>query len=156
MLPQTPKQVLLQTSMGDITIELRTDMPITVNNFLNLVEQGVYDGTIFHRVIAEFMIQGGDPTGSTYVPTIKDEFTSNNVNQRGTIAMANQGVERPNSGSSQFFINVVHNDYLDDYHPVFGKVIDGMDVVDKISIVDTDSNDRPLTEVKLIKAVVLN
>jgi peptidylprolyl isomerase len=155
MLSNTPKKVLLRTSMGDITIELRTDMPITTNNFLNLVEKGVYDGTIFHRVIADFMIQGGNPetgpwTGGT-ISSIPDEFTNNNKNERGTIAMANYGA---NTGSSQFFINVVYNDHLDDAHPVFGKVIDGMDVVDKISIVDTD-NEKPVTDVRLIDAEVI-
>src|SRR3972149_7731238 len=100
-------RVLLQTTMGNITIQLRNDMPITVGNFRNLVQQGVYDGTIFHRVIANFMIQGGDPTGTGYgdpsIPTIEDEFSSNSTHnrvERGTIAMANTGA--PDSGSSQF------------------------------------------------------
>jgi peptidylprolyl isomerase len=133
-------------------IELRDDMPITTTNFKKLVQQGVYDNTIFHRVIDGFMIQGGDPTGTGYgdpsIPNIQDEFTDNNKNNRGTIAMANTGA--PNSGSSQFFINVVDNNYLDDAHPVFGTVIDGMDVVDAISKVATDGNDRPLADVTLI------
>src|SRR3972149_2301764 len=148
-----PTKVLLKTTKGDIVIELRNDMPITTGNFENLVQQGVYDGTIFHRVIADFMIQGGDPTGTGYgdpsIPTIQDEFTSNNRNDRGTIAMANAG---PNTGSSQFFINVVNNNYLDTKHPVFGRVIEGMDVVDAISQVERDANDRPLEEVRIIKA----
>lgn len=148
--------VLLETSMGDITIELYDDMPITTGNFKTLVQQGVYDGTIFHRVIDGFMIQGGDPTltGGLSVPTIPDEFTDHNKNDRGTIAMANAG---PNTGSSQFFINVVNNNYLDTEHPVFGKVIDGMDVVDQIAKVETDGepNHRPLQEVKIIKAELI-
>jgi peptidylprolyl isomerase len=152
------KKVLLTTSMGDILIELRDDMPITTGNFKKLVQQGVYDGTIFHRVIDGFMIQGGDPTGTGYgdpsIPSISDEFTDNNKNERGTIAMANTGA--PNSGSSQFFINVVNNsnkDFDEDY-PVFGKVIEGMNVVDQIAKVDVDvaSNYRPLENVTLIKA----
>src|SRR3990170_5169488 len=128
-------------------------MPITTTNFKKLVQQGTYNGTIFHRVIDGFMIQGGDPTGTGYgdpsIPNIQDEFTSNNLNNRGTIAMANAG---PNTGNSQFFINVVNNNYLDSKHPVFGKVIEGMDVVDAISKVARDSNDRPLEEVRIIKA----
>ncbi len=149
--------VLLRTTMGNITIELRNDMPITTGNFRNLVQQGVYDGTIFHRVIKNFMIQGGDPTGTGYgdpsIPKIPDEFTSSNQNNRGTIAMANAG---PNTGSSQFFINVVNNNYLDTMHPAFGTIIQGMDVVDAISKVVTDSNDRPLQEVIIIKAEIIN
>jgi len=145
--------VLLETNMGDITIELYDDMPITTENFKNLVEQGVYDDTIFHRVIDGFMIQGGDPTGTgegdPLIPAIPDEFTDHNKNDRDTIAMANAG---PNTGSSQFFINLVYNDHLDDAHPVFGRVIDGMDVVDRIGKVETDGDDRPLQEVKIIKA----
>jgi len=145
--------VLLETSMGDIKIELYDDMPITTGNFKNLVEQGVYDGTIFHRVIDGFMIQGGDPTGTGYgdpsIPAIPDEFTDHNKNDRGTIAMANSG---PDTGSSQFFINLVNNNHLDEKHPVFGKVIEGMDVVDSIGKVQTDANDRPLQDVEIIKA----
>ncbi len=152
----TCNKVLLVTTMGNITIQLRNDMPITTGNFKNLVQEGVYDGTIFHRVIANFMIQGGDPTGTGYgdpsIPPIPDEFTSINQNNRGTIAMANAG---PNTGSSQFFINVVNNNYLDDKHPVFGTVITGMDVVDAISRVATDANDRPLQDVTIIKAELI-
>lgn len=151
-------KVLLTTSMGNILIELRYDMPITTENFKNLVQRGVYDATIFHRVIADFMIQGGDPTRTGYgdpsIPNIQDEFTNNNKNERGTIAMANTGT--PNSGSSQFFINVVYNRHLDNGHPVFGRIIEGMDVVDQISRVATDSNDRPIEDVALIKAQLVN
>lgn|GEM_PF-388623 len=154
-------QVLLQTSMGNITIALRNDMPITTGNFIHLTEQGIYDNTIFHRVIAGFMIQGGDPTGTGYgdpsIPTIKDEFTTTNHNYNGTIAMANTG--QPNSGSSQFFINVADNNNrystFDSSYPAFGKVVSGMDVVMAISQVPTDSNDKPLQNVTLISATVL-
>ena len=150
-------KVLLRTSMGDIVIELRDDMPITTGNFKKLVRQGVYNCTIFHRVIADFMIQGGDPTGTGYgdpsIPSIQDEFTSSNFNNRGTIAMANAG---PNTGSSQFFINVVNNNYLDSKHPVFGTVIEGMDVVDAISKVATDQNDKPLQDILIIKAELVD
>jgi peptidylprolyl isomerase len=149
------QMVRLETTMGNITIELRADMPITAGNFEKLVKQGFYDNTIFHRVIDGFMIQGGDPTGTGrggpgYV--IKDEFTASNRNVRGTIAMANAG---PNTGGSQFFINLVDNSHLNTKHPVFGKVVDGMDVVDKIAKVRTDSSDRPVTPVKINKATVL-
>ncbi len=150
-------KVLLSTNMGDITIQLYDDMPITTANFKKLVQQGTYDGTIFHRVIDEFMIQGGDPTGTGYgdpsIPSIKDEFTDHNRNDRGTISMANSG---PNTGSSQFFINVVDNNYLDSKHPVFGKVIEGMDVVDNIAKVETDENDRPIQDVRIVKAELVN
>jgi peptidylprolyl isomerase len=148
------KLVKLETTMGNITIELRADMPITAGNFEKLVKQGFYDGVIFHRVIDGFMIQGGDPTGTGRGGStpIKDEFTKNNHNVRGTIAMANAG---PNTGSSQFFINLVDNTFLDSKHPVFGKVVEGMDVVDKIGKVRTDSNDRPVTPVKIIRATIV-
>jgi len=142
-------KVLLTTSMGNILIELRDDMPITTGNFKKLVQQGVYDGTIFHRVKDDFMIQGGAPIGGDILPSIPDEFIDNNKNTRGTVAMANAG---PNTGSSQFFINVVYNSHLDDAHPVFGNVLEGMDVVDKISLVETDDAWKPLQDVILIKA----
>ena len=152
-----PGVVLLQTTMGNITIQLRNDRPITTGNFKNLVQQGVYDNTIFHRVIAGFMIQGGDPTGTGYgdpsIPNIKDELSGSNLNSRGTIAMANTG--QPDTGSSQFFINVVDNNYLDNKHSVFGTVISGMNVVDYISNVETDDGDKPLTDVKIIKAEII-
>lgn len=149
-------KVILHTNLGNITIELDDDMPITAGNFEKLARDGYYNGVIFHRVIDGFMIQGGDPTGTGrggpgYV--IKDEFTANNKNNRGTISMANAG---PNTGGSQFFINLVNNNFLDSKHPVFGEVIAGMDVVDKIAKVKTDENNRPLEEVKIIKAEVLD
>ncbi len=154
---QPETKILLHTSMGDITIALRNDMPITTGNFKKLVQQGVYNGTIFHRVIPGFMIQGGDPTGTGYgdssIPEIKDEFTRTNRNDRGTISMANAG---PNTGSSQFFINQVNNNFLDSKHPAFGKVIVGMDVVDKIAKVPTGSNDKPRTNVTIINASVVS
>jgi peptidylprolyl isomerase len=153
---QPETKVLLHTSMGDITIALRNDMPITTGNFKKLVLQGTYNGTIFHRVIPGFMSQGGDPTGTGYgdpsIPDIKDEFTRTNRNDRGTIAMANAG---PNTGSSQFFINQVNNNFLDTKHPAFGKVILGMDIVDKIAAVATNSNDKPRVNVTIISASIL-
>ncbi len=141
--------------MGDVTIQLRNDMPITTGNFKNLVQKGTYNGTIFHRVIDGFMIQGGDPTGTGYgddsIPEIKDEFTSKNRNDRGTIAMANAG---PNTGSSQFFINLANNNYLDSKHPQFGKVVSGMDVVDAIGHVRTNPRDKPLKDVIIVTASI--
>jgi len=158
------KRVLLETTMGNITIELYNNMPITAGNFENLTKQGFYDGVIFHRVMDGFMIQGGDPTGTGLGGpgyTIKDEFVNGSTNLRGTIAMANTG--QPNSGGSQFFINLVDNTYLDwdkppftSKHPVFGKVVEGMDVVDRIGKVQTGAGNKPVKEVKIIKAIMLN
>ncbi|MCX6774698.1 MAG: peptidylprolyl isomerase [DPANN group archaeon] len=150
----TGKVVVLHTNLGDIKIQLNSDMPITTGNFEKLVGEGFYDGVIFHRVIDGFMIQGGDPEGTGMGGpgyTIKDEFTNHNRNDRGTIAMANAG---PNTGGSQFFINLVNNNFLDTKHPAFGKVIAGMDVVDAIGKVKTDANDRPLTNVTITKAEI--
>lgn len=149
-------KVRLQTTMGNITLRLYPDMSITAGNFERLVGEGFYDKTIFHRVIDTFMIQGGDPTGTgTGGPgyTIQDEFVSSHLNTRGTIAMANTG--RPNSSGSQFFINLVDNHYLDGKHPVFGEVIEGLEVVDLIGEVPTDANDRPLQNVTILRAIVL-
>ena len=147
--------VVLQTNLGDITLEIYTgSMPITGNNFVKLVKSGFYDNVIFHRVIPNFMIQGGDPTGTgTGGPGYKiaDEFTKNNSNKKGTIAMANSG---PNTGGSQFFINVFDNTFLDNKHPVFGKVISGYEIAESISNVERDGSDKPLDEVVIIKAFV--
>ena len=151
-------RVQLETSMGNITLALDPSLPVTTGNFETLVKKGFYNGVIFHRVIDGFMIQGGDPTGTGlggpgYL--IKDEFATNNRNDRGTVAMANAG---PNTGGSQFFINLVNNNYLDKKHPVFGKVVDGMDVVDTIAKVKTNGQaggNRPLQNVTIIRAVVI-
>ncbi|PIN93626.1 peptidylprolyl isomerase [Candidatus Pacearchaeota archaeon CG10_big_fil_rev_8_21_14_0_10_31_24] len=152
MTPNNPKisegkVVILNTTQGIIEIELYSDMPITAGNFEKLVKEGFYDGVIFHRVIDGFMIQGGDPTGTGMGGpgyNIKDEFTNHNSNDRGTISMANAG---PNTGGSQFFINQADNNFLDSKHPVFGKVIKGMDVVDKIAKVPKNAQDKPLEDV---------
>lgn len=151
-------QVLLKTSQGDITIELYTEqMPITAGNFEKLVSDGFYNGVIFHRIINGFMIQGGDPTGTGMGGpgySIKDEFTNTELdkNNRGTLSMANAG---PNTGGSQFFLNLVNNNFLDGKHPVFGKVVKGMDVVDKIANVATDANDKPIEKVEIIEATIV-
>jgi len=149
-------KIKLETNYGNIIIELY-NMPITSGNFKKLVEEGFYDGVIFHRVIDEFMIQGGDPEGTGMGGpgyTIKDEFTNSDLdkNNRGTISMANAG---PDTGGSQFFINLVNNNYLDGKHPVFGKVIEGMDVVDNIAKVETDSQDRPLEDIVIKRAYLI-
>ncbi len=156
--------VTLVTTRGDITIELFMDaMPTTVGNFLTLAEQNFYDNTKFHRVIDGFMVQGGDPNSkgtdtSAYGTggpgyAIEDEHVvdARLSNMRGTIAMANAG---PNTGGSQFFINLVDNTSLDfnkqplsSKHPVFGRVIAGMEVVDVIAKVPTDARDVPLEPV---------
>ena len=150
------KRVLLETTEGNIVLELYSDLSITAGNFEKLVSEGFYDSVIFHRVIDGFMIQGGDPKGDgTGGPgyNIKDEFREVNRNKRGTISMANAG---PNTGGSQFFINLVNNNFLDSKHPVFGEVIEGMDVVDKIAKVETGPGDRPVEEVKIIKASIVS
>jgi len=148
------RQVQLTTNKGEITIALYDDMPVTAGNFASLVEKGFYDNVTFHRVIDGFMIQGGDPQGTGMGGpgyTIVDEFPPGrpNRNDRGTISMANAG---PNTGGSQFFINLVDNSYLDGKHPVFGRVVAGMDVVDTIAKVRTDANDRPLEPVVITSA----
>ena len=154
-LPGPEKLVRLETNMGTITIALDPAMPITAGNFETLVKKGYYNGVIFHRVIAGFMLQGGDPTGTGrggpgYV--IRDEFGPANRNNRGTISMANAG---PDTGGSQFFINLVDNNSLDSKHPVFGRVVEGIDVVDKIGKVKTGTGDRPLQDVTIIRAVMV-
>ena len=163
--------VTLKTNHGNIVLELYQDlMPITAGNFLALAQKDFYDGTKFHRVIDGFMIQGGDPNSKTdTIETygtggpgyaIEDEFVKNEKlsNVRGTIAMANSG---PHSGGSQFFINLVDNIGLDfdkppeqSSHPVFGKVIAGMDIVDAIAQVPTNERDVPLEAVVITDIVV--
>ena len=158
VLPDKMTRIKLETTHGEIVINLYNDMQITTKNFENLIKKGIYDGVIFHRIINGFMIQGGDPTGTGYgdpkIPNIQDEFThaGGNKNNKYTISMANAG---PNTGSSQFFINLVDNNFLDTKHPAFGKVIEGMEVIDKIAQVSVDGSDRPLEEVKIIKAEII-
>ena len=150
----TPTRVLLVTSMGNMTVELYSDMPITASNFENLTQFGIYDGTLFHRVATSpAVIQGGDagPKGIV-VPTIPDELPNKHSNVRGSVAMAK--TSSPNSASSQFYINVNDNLYLDSNYSVFGNVIAGMDVVDAISQVPTD-NEKPKQDVTITKALIL-
>ncbi|MEK6853681.1 MAG: peptidylprolyl isomerase [Nanoarchaeota archaeon] len=154
------KTAIFETNLGTFEIELlESQMPITTKNFIDLAEKGFYDGTRFHRVIEGFMIQGGDPLSKDDADQarwgtggpgykIKDEFGAGLSNVRGTIAMANAG---PNTGGSQFFINVADNTFLDGKHPVFGKVVEGMDIVDEIVSVETDGQDRPVEDVVVKK-----
>lgn len=148
-------QITFYTTMGDFVVEMYDSItPITSGNFIDLVKQGYYDGIIFHRVIDNFMVQGGDPTGTgSGGPgyTIPDEFDSRASNVQKTISMANSG---PNTGGSQFFINLVDNTYLDydkaptsSKHAVFGIVVQGFQVVQNIGKVATNSSDRPITDV---------
>jgi len=141
---------VMHTNHGDITIELfDEEAPKTVENFKKLVGDSFYNGVIFHRVIKDFMIQGGDPTGTGRGGpgyTFEDEFNEHKI-VRGALAMANAG---PNTNGSQFFI--VTTDaapWLDGKHTVFGHVVDGMDVVDKIEGSDTDGNDKPREEARI-------
>jgi cyclophilin family peptidyl-prolyl cis-trans isomerase len=134
----------LQTSHGAIELELfDVDAPKTVENFRTLASDGFYDGVVFHRVIPDFMIQGGDPTGTGMGGpgyTFEDEFNDRSV-VRGALAMANAG---PNTNGSQFFIVTAEaTPWLDGKHTVFGRVTNGMDVVDTISQLETDANDKP-------------
>jgi peptidyl-prolyl cis-trans isomerase A (cyclophilin A) len=151
--------VEIQTTLGTIRAELFNDKaPQTVANFVDLVNQKFYDGIIFHRVIRDFMIQTGDPLGTgtggrtekgLAAKLLPDEFHRQlRHNGPGILSMANAG---PNTGDTQFFITTVATPWLDDKHSVFGKVIDGMDVVHKIERVETASQDRPRQEVKMIR-----
>ena len=164
---------VFQTTFGNFKVELFADtMPITAQNFVDLAESGFYDGLHFHRVIKNFMIQFGCPhskdpmspvagTGGPPHGTIKDEFPANAKfsNEPGTLSMANTG--RPNSGGSQFFINTVHNHYLDWFspgpskHPVFGKVIEGMDIVMNIGTTQTQAGDRPKNPIQ-VKTIIIS
>jgi peptidyl-prolyl cis-trans isomerase B (cyclophilin B) len=140
----------LHTNHGAIAIELfDDDAPKTVENFLKLARDGFYNGVIFHRVIPDFMVQGGDPTGTGSGGPgyqFKDEFNDNKI-VRGALAMANAG---PNTNGSQFFIVTTEAaSWLDGKHTVFGRVTDGMDVVDTISALETDARDRPREDVAI-------
>jgi cyclophilin family peptidyl-prolyl cis-trans isomerase len=140
----------IATSHGDISVELfDADAPTTVANFVRLAREGFYDGVVFHRVIRDFMIQGGDPTGTgTGGPgyQFEDEINRHPV-VRGALAMANAG---PNTNGSQFFIVTAEAcPWLDGHHTVFGRVTGGMEVVYAISQVETDARDRPIADVRI-------
>ncbi len=159
----TNKVALEIDGKGIIKIELdETAAPITVQNFKQLVADGFYDGLIFHRVISGFMIQGGDPTGTGCGGSqnnIKGEFRMNGVNNpishlRGVISMARSG--HPDSASSQFFICHEDAKFLDGQYAAFGKVFEGIDVVDRIANTATNSNDRPLTNQVIKRAYFID
>ena len=155
---------IIKTNYGDIEIEFFSELaPKTVDNFLTLSKEGFYNGTRFHRIIPEFMIQGGDPNsrdpeashlwgtgGPGY--EFEDEIHQENINKRGALAMANAG---PNTNGSQFFINLADNDFLNDKHTVFGQVVSGMDVVDQIASIETNERDVPNEEV-LVEEIIVN
>jgi len=146
--------VTMHTTLGDITIQLFKDRtPKTCKNFATLAATGKYDNVIFHRIISGFMIQGGDPTGtgrggkSIYGEKFEDEFVPDLKHEgKGTLSMANAG---PNTNGSQFFITLGPTPHLNGKHTVFGRVTNGMDVVDKLGSVKTGGSDRPINEVKI-------
>lgn len=152
---------VLETTQGDIELELRPDLaPLAVENFSTLIKNGYYDGIIFHRIIKHFMIQGGDPTGtgrggkSIWGKSFKDEFTPKAMfNRAGVLAMANAG---PNTNGSQFFITTVETPHLNGRHTIFGYVKDkkSFDIVRKLENVQTGYMDRPVQEQKIIKAYI--
>ncbi|KAK4181365.1 cyclophilin-like domain-containing protein [Triangularia setosa] len=153
----TSTNVVLETTMGKITLELYTDhAPKTCTNFSTLASRGYYDGTIFHRIIKDFMIQGGDPTGtgrggaSIYGEKFEDEIrTDLKHTGAGILSMANAG---PNTNGSQFFITLAPTPWLDGKHTIFGRVKKGIRVVQRMGLVPVDKGDRPVEEVKIVKA----
>lgn len=145
-----------ETNLGMFTVELFEDRaPKTTKNFIDLAEKGFYNGVIFHRVIKGFMLQGGDPTGTGRGGpgyNIPDEFHKElRHDAPGVLSMANAG---PNTGGSQFFVTLAATPWLDNKHAVFGKVTEGMDVVEKIGVTPTSPNDRPRDEVKIEKVTI--
>lgn len=158
---ENPIVAITMDNGEEITAELYPDVaPNTVANFISLIEDGFYDGLIFHRVIPGFMIQGGDPSGDgTGGPDygIKGEFSSNGfendlIHERGVLSMARS--QDPDSAGSQFFIMVEDSPHLDGEYAAFGKVTDGMDAVDEIVSVERDAADKPLEDQKIKKVVV--
>ena len=148
--------VTFETNQGTFIAEMFEDVARkTAGNFLKLAREGYYDGIIFHRVISGFMIQGGDPTGTgTGGPgyQIPDEFAVGLAHtQKGTFSMANSG---PNTGGSQFFITLAATPWLDGKHAIFGRVTTGLDIVDKIGVIDTGPGDRPREDVVMEKVTV--
>ena len=153
------KTVILETNQGEIEIELYMDAaPKTCENFIGLVEKGYYDGLVFHRVIKQFMVQGGDPTGTgcggeslwgkPFADEVREDLT---FSRPGLLAMANSG---PGTNGSQFFITTAATPWLNMNHTIFGEVVRGYTAVQKIEGQSTDSQDRPLEEQKIIKATV--
>eukprot|EP00877_Chromochloris_zofingiensis_P012449 jgi/Chrzof1/7458/Cz02g24220.t1 len=150
-------QVQIDTTMGSFEVELYyKHAPKAVKNFLTLAERGYYDGTPFHRIIKDFMIQGGDPTGtgrggeSIYGVKFEDEITRDLKHTgAGILSMANAG---PNTNGSQFFITLAPTPWLDGKHTIFGRVCSGMGVIKRLGNVQTDASDKPTTEVKIMRA----
>ena len=148
---------VFDTNMGEFEIELFEDKtPITTKNFIDLAQEGFYDGVIFHRIIDGFIMQGGDPTGTGMGGpgyTIEDEFTPELTHEsEGILSMANTG--RPHTGGSQFFITLAATPWLDGHHTVFGKVVKGMEVVREIGHVKTGPQDRPVHDVVINKITI--
>jgi len=156
---EVPKysHIVLQTTQGNIEFELYDDVaPLAVENFVTHVKNGYYNGIVFHRIIKNFMIQGGDPTGtgrgghSIWNKPFKDEFKPGLVfDKPGILAMANAG---PMTNGSQFFITTAATPWLNGHHTIFGKVVSGMDVVQKLNNVKTGKGDRPLKKQEIIKS----
>lgn len=151
------RKIKFTTNKGVFVAEMFEDKaPLTTKNFIELVEKGFYDGIIFHRVIDGFMIQGGDPTGTGMGGPgykIKDEFGEGlKHDDEGILSMANAG---PNTGGSQFFITLAPTPWLNGHHAIFGKVVEGMDVVRLIGVVPTDFRDRPRESVTMEKVEVV-
>lgn len=151
------RKIKFTTNKGVFVAEMFEDKaPLTTKNFIDLVEKGFYDGIIFHRVIDGFMIQGGDPTGTGMGGPgykIKDEFGEGlKHDDEGILSMANAG---PNTGGSQFFITLAPTPWLNGHHAIFGKVVEGMDVVRLIGVVPTDFRDRPREAVTMEKVEVV-
>ena len=151
------RKIKFTTNKGVFVAEMFEDKaPLTTKNFIELVEKGFYDGIIFHRVIDGFMIQGGDPTGTGRGGPgykIKDEFGEGlKHDDEGILSMANAG---PNTGGSQFFITLAPTPWLNGHHAIFGKVVEGMDVVRLIGVVPTDFRDRPREAVTMEKVEVV-
>ncbi|KAH7279431.1 hypothetical protein KP509_37G019600 [Ceratopteris richardii] len=154
-------QVIVETSMGAVTLELYIKhAPKTCRNFLELSRRGYYNNVIFHRIIKDFMIQGGDPTGtgrggtSIYGSKFEDEITRELKHTgAGVLSMANSG---PNTNGSQFFITLAPTPWLDGKHTIFGRVSGGMEVVKRLGNVQTDKSDRPLQDVKILKTTVID
>ncbi|KAK8193128.1 peptidyl-prolyl cis-trans isomerase-like 1 [Phyllosticta capitalensis] len=153
-------EVALETSMGTVTLELYTaHAPRTVQNFRTLAQRGYYNNVVFHRIIPDFMIQTGDPTGtgrggqSIYGEKFEDEISPQLKHTgAGVLSMANSG---PNTNGSQFFITLAPTPWLDGKHTIFGRVKNGMAIVRRMGLVRTDREDRPLEEVKIVKAYVV-
>ena len=167
---EAPKEieVLLQTTLGDIKLKLYNETPLHRDNFVKLVESGYYDGLLFHRVIKDFMIQGGDPNSRDAKPgqmlghggpnyTIPAEILPELTHKKGTLAAARDNNPERRSSGSQFYI--VHNKngtpHLDGQYTVFGETVEGFDVIDKIATVQTDAANRPVEDVKIIKASIV-